>query len=145
MATTTDRSLWLGRLFDTAAYAAATTAVVAVAAAVPSFALGFGWVGVKWALFLVGWLAFGYGTLALRPSPPWKGDDPVADGDGAGEVVGGRQETRFQALVQALPPARFHPLPVDDRLPAGVNVFVAGLAMLVTSFALEAVFGVGVA
>lgn len=134
------RSLWLGRALDAVAYVVAVTGVFVVTAAVPSFAAGLGWLGVKWVLFLVGWLAFGYATFSLRPRPPWKGDDGPSSR--TGRVLGGRTETRFQAAVQALPPARFHRLPVDDRLPTGVNVFLASLAMLATSFGMEVVFGV---
>lgn len=137
---TSDSGRWLGRLFDAVSYAVAVTGLVVGVGGLLSFLAGLDWLGVKWLLFLVGWLAFGYGTFALRPSPPWNDDDPAESRDG--EVVGARTETRFQAAVQRLPPARFRRLPVDDRLPAGVNIFLASLAMLGTSMAMEFVFGV---
>jgi len=137
-------ALWVDRTLDVATYAVAVTAVVVALAGVPSFALGLGWLGVKWALFFVGWGAFGYATFALRPTPPWKRGENGTPTRRRLPAIGDRGETRFQSLVRRLPPARFRPLPVEDRLPVGVNLFVAAVAMLATSFLMEVVFGVGV-
>lgn len=133
------RGVWLGQLLDAVTYAVVVTAVLVAASGVPSFAFGFGWVGVKYLLFVVGILAFGYATFTLRPRPPWKDDEAT---EPTGTSVGDREETRVQALAQEVPPARFRRLPVDERLPDGVKMFLASLAILGTSYAMEAVFGV---
>lgn len=132
----TDR---LGQLLDAVTYAVWLTAAFVVVSAV--LALLVGWrvaPGVKYGLFVFGWLAFGYGTFKLLPSRPWEDDDER----GPFEVAAG-EDTRFQALVQRLPPARFRSIPVVHRLPTGVRVFLASLVMLGTSLALEQLFGIG--
>ncbi|GAA0287631.1 DUF7555 family protein [Halobacterium noricense] len=132
----TDR---LGQLLDAVAYAVWLTAAFAVVSGVLALLVG-GQVapGVKYGLFVFGWLAFGYGTFKLLPSRPWKDDDER----GPFETAAG-EDTQFQALVQRLPPARFRPVPVVHRLPTGVRVFLASLVMLGTSLALEQLFGIG--
>lgn len=130
----------LGRLLDAVSYAVAVTAAVVACGGALSFPVGLDWLGVKWVLFLVGWLTFGYATFTLRPKPPWSDDDPAAAE--TGRPVGNRTETRFQAAVQRLPPARFRQVPVDDRLSDGARLFLASLAMLGTSLAMEVVFGI---
>lgn len=132
--------VWLGRTLDAVTYAAAVTVLVVVPSGLLSFAVSLGWLGVKWVLFLLGWVVFGYATFTLRPTPPWRHDDPATVETGS--VITERSETRFQAAVQRLPPARLRPLPVDDRFPAGVNMFLASLAMLGTSLVMEFVFGI---
>lgn len=132
--------VWVGRVLDAVTYATAVTAAVVAVAAAVSFPLGFDWVGVKYVLFVVGWVAFGYATFTLRPTPPWKRDEMTEPSEPS---IGEREESRFQRLAQELPPARFRQLPVDDRLPVGVNMFLASIAILGTSFVMEVVFGVG--
>jgi hypothetical protein len=134
--------VWTGRVLDAVGYVLAVVAAVLAAAAALSFPLGFGWVGVKYVLFVVGILAFGYATFTLRPTPPWKRGDPA---DPSQSAVGDSRETRFQAAVQQLPPARFHRLPADDRFPDGVKLFLASLGILATSYVMETVFGVAAA
>lgn len=134
-----DARVWTGRLLDAVTYAALVAVLVTAVAAIVSFPLGYGWVGVKYGLFWVGWLTFGYAVFTLRPTPPWKDED-----ERSGESIpkGNAGETRFQRVVQSLPPARFVPLPKVDRLPESVKLFLSAIALLATSFALEAVFGV---
>ncbi|MUV61643.1 hypothetical protein [Halobacterium sp. CBA1126] len=126
-------------LLDVTGYAVWLT--VAFAAAAAALAVLAGWPaaqGVKYGLFVVGWLAFGFGTFKLLPSRPWKDDD-----DGGRFETAAGEDTAFQSLVQRLPPARFRPVPVVHRLPTGVRVFLASLVMLGTSLALEQMFGIG--
>jgi len=136
------RRVWLGQLLDAVTYTATVTAVVFAAASVVSFFLGFDWVGVKVLLFYAGFLAFGYATFTLWPTPPWKKDEQTTPSQPS---IGEQEESRIQALAQELPPARFRPLPVDERLPIGVKLFLASLAILGTSFVMETVFGVAAA
>jgi hypothetical protein len=121
---------------DAATYAAVVVVCIAAAAAVVSLPLGGGLVGVKYALFFVGFLVFGVSTFQLRPRPPWKDD--------TGETVGTRDESRFQRLVQRVPPLRRYGLVPDDRLSPAAKLFLSSLLMLAVSFTLEAVFGVAV-
>ncbi len=132
----TDR---LGQLLDAVTYAIWLTVAFAAVSAV--LAVLAGWQagpGVKYGLFVFGWLAFGYGTFKLLPTRPWKDDDER----GPFEAAAG-EDTQFQALVQRLPPARFRPVPVVHRLPTGVRVFLASMVMLGTSLALDQLFGIG--
>jgi hypothetical protein len=109
-----------------------TTLVVAVSAAI-SFALGGRWVGVKYLLFVVGFLALGIGGVLSRPTPAWR-EEPYVQRSGG--------STPFQALVdRGL--GRFALAP-GERFPTGVRVLLAGLLMLGLSFALETVFGVAI-
>ncbi|WP_158058532.1 DUF7555 family protein [Halorussus halophilus] len=146
----------LRRLLDAVMYGLAVTAVMFVVGA----ALGLGFVlvfgggdvliTVKFWLFLVGILMFGYSTFQLRPSRPWKteeGEDgklKVTRTEPKGEVVGAREETTFQATIQRIPPLSWYSLPPDQRWSVGAKLFVASLVVLLTSFTMEFVFGVRV-
>lgn len=133
------KGVWVGQLLDAVTYAATVTGAIFAAASVVSFALGSDWVGVKYLLFYVGFLAFGYATFTLWPTPPWKRDEMTEPKQPS---IGGRDETRVQALAQELPPARFRPLPADERWPDGVKLLLTSVAILGTSYAMETVFGV---
>ncbi|RBI63083.1 hypothetical protein DMJ13_00555 [halophilic archaeon] len=141
----------LRQALDVVVYSVAVTGVVFAFGAVVSFAVGAGLVGVKYTLFLVGLLLFGYGTLQLRPKRPWdvtKTDDEVEivrrDGEENKRSIGSREETAFQSAVQRIPPLSHYSIPPEERLPPGVKLFVSSLAVLGTSFVMEAAFGVGV-
>jgi hypothetical protein len=118
---------------DALVYAVAFVAVLVALAAIVSVPLGAGWVGVKYVLFFVGFFLFGLSTLRLRPTPPWK------DGD---EAIDERDESRFQAAVQRLPPLTRYGLAPDERLPPPAKLFVASVLVLLTSFVMETGFGV---
>jgi len=134
----TDR---VGQLLDVAAYGIWLTVLFAVVSAALSVLVGWRAApGAKYGLFVFGWLAFGYGTFQLLPSRPWKDDG----GDLPGPLsVTANEETKFQSLVQRLPPARFRQVPPVQRFPTGVRVFVGSLVMLATSIAMEQLFGIG--
>ncbi|MFB6266304.1 MAG: hypothetical protein ABEI31_01490 [Halodesulfurarchaeum sp.] len=123
----------LRRLLDVFQYAVALTAVAFVALAVICLPLGFGFVGVKIGLFLVGVAAIGYGTYLAWPSSP---EELEREGRGIEETPG------FQRLVRELPPAAWYPLHRADRYPDWVRVYAGAVAIWLTSFAMEAVFGV---
>jgi hypothetical protein len=120
---------------DVLMYAVVWVATLVAASAVVSFPLGGGWVGVKYTLFFVGFFLFGLSALQLRPTPPWKRD-------GSEMTSGEREETRFQAFVQRLPPLGRYGLAPDERLPAAVKLFVASVLALLVSFVMETSFGV---
>ncbi|WP_135827332.1 DUF7555 family protein [Halorussus halobius] len=148
MSTSTPTGRRARQTVDALVYANAVAAVVFVAGAGLGLLVGGGLVTAKYVLFVVGLLAFGYATLRLRPDPPW-GTETAEDGrlkvtrnEETGTVVGGRDETRFQALVQRIPPLPWYSLPPDERLSVPVKLFLASLATLAWSFVLETVFGV---
>lgn len=122
---------------DAAVYAVVLVAVVVGASAVVSLPVGWGLVGVKYVLFVLGFFLFGVSTFQLRPRPPWKDDD-------TGETVGTRDESRFQRLVQRVPPLGRYGLAPDDRLSPAAKRFLSSLLLLAVSFVLETVFGVAV-
>jgi hypothetical protein len=126
-------ALRLRQALDAFVYAVAFVAVLVVLAAIVSVPLGWGLVGVKFALFFVGFFVFGISVFQLRPTPPWKDDDETTDE---------REETRFQAAIQRLPPLGRYGLAPDERLPTPAKQFVASVLVLLTSFVMEAGFGI---
>lgn len=145
-----DRSPRRGRqVLDALVYAIVVTGVAFAIGGVVSFPLGGGLLGIKYFLFLVGFVLFGYGAFQLRPSRAWNvdksGDEiEIERNEKTGEVVGSREETRFQSAVQRLPPLLRYSIPPEERFPPGAKLFLASVAILLTSFLMEAVFGVGV-
>ncbi|MCO8242660.1 MULTISPECIES: hypothetical protein [unclassified Haladaptatus] len=134
---------------DALVYAIVVTGLVFFIGAVVCFTLGSDLVGVKYFLFLVGILLFGYGTFALYPSRRWKVDRSEGRVDvdrntETGEAIGAREETRFQSAVQRVPPLPQYSIPPEERLSPGAKLFIASLFVLLASFLMEAVFGVGV-
>lgn len=133
----------VAQLFDAVSYAVATTAVFSVASGVLAVVTGWRFApGVKYGLFVFGWIAMGYGTLLLWPDSPQSDDEEGRTVD-LFDRAGGPPDTRFQRLVQRLPPARFRQIPHRKRLSTGARVVVAAVAMLGISLVLELVFGVG--
>ncbi|MEF8841922.1 MAG: hypothetical protein V5A62_09905 [Haloarculaceae archaeon] len=120
----------LRKLLDALAYALVLSLAVFLAATAVSFALGGGWGGVKYLLFVLGFLAFGLGAFILRPTPPWR-DEPLVQRSG---------ETPFERFVRRL--LGDYALAPDQQLPAAARVFVAGVVLLAVSFVMETVFGV---
>lgn len=136
------------QLADAFVYANAVAAVVFAFGLVVGLVLGGGFVTAKYVLFVVGILAFGYATFQLRPSPPWDtkrtedGKVKVTTNEPKGQSIGGRDETRFQATVQRIPPLPWFSLPPGERLPVPAKLFLASLAILAWSFVMETVFGI---
>lgn len=119
---------------DLVVYAVVATAVVFSLGLLAGLAVGNGLIGAKWLLFVVGFLFVAYGTLRLRPTPKWKDESRLDFGD---------DPRGLQKLVADALPADYR-LPTDQRLPVGLKILAAGAAILLTSFLLESVFGVGV-
>lgn len=134
----------VGQLFDAVSYAVATTVVFSAVSAVLAVATGSSPApGVKYGLFVFGWLAFGYGTVMLWPKAAWKEQKDSQVFDVLLETPSKQPDTKFQRLVQRLPPARFRQIPDHERLSTGARVFVAAVVMLATSIVLEQAFGIG--
>lgn len=91
-------------------------------------------VTAKYALFVVGFLMFGLGSLAIQPTSPRR-DEPRFSLDSDGQH-------RFEARIQALPPLRGERLPFDRRIGRDAKLFAASLVVLGASLFLE--FGLGV-
>ncbi|MFC4450547.1 DUF7555 family protein [Halorussus aquaticus] len=138
------------QVVDAVVYAFAVAGVVFVVGALLGLAVGGGLVTAKYVMFVVGLLAFGYATFQMRPDPPWDteqtddGTVTVTRNDQSGTVIGGRDETAFQAAVQRIPPLPWYSLPPDERFPVPFKMFLASLATLAWSFVMETVFGVAV-
>ena len=118
------------KLLDLLAYAVVLGLLVFLATAAVSFALGGGWGGVKFLLFVLGFLGMGVGAFFLRPTPPWR-DEPLVQRTG---------ETPLERLVRRLLGGRA--LDPDQQYPPSARVLVAGVLLLVVSFVMETVFGV---
>jgi len=138
-------------------YALAVAAVVIVASLVVGVASGGGAVNAKIFMFVIGWLMMGYAIVRIWPSnssklrtdslkndgsavnPP----DPNPDPDSIPED---ESETRFQQAVYRLPPGRWLPRPTPShRVGMEGKIFLGSVFVLVASFVMEFVFGVGVA
>lgn len=120
------------RIVDAVQYAVGLTLVAAGLILPVSLLMGRGLWGVKFGLFLVGFLSLGYATVLAWPKSP----------EDVGRDTHDREETRLQALLRRVPPAAWYPLPVRDRYPDWVRLYLASLTMLVVSYSLEAFFGV---
>ena len=133
---------------DAVVYGVAVSFVVFVLGTVVGLLVGGGLVTAKYVMFVLGILLFGYSALQMRPEPPWDtertddGEVKIIKERPTGTVVGSRTETKFQAAVQRIPPLSRYSLPPDERLPEATKLFVASLAVLAWSFAMETVFGV---
>lgn len=130
---------WLNQILDVTVYAVSITLVLALFSAVVSLPFGNVLSGVKWGLFIVGWIIIAYGSFQLRPKPSKK---PIGDSGGNGNS-GGREETWFQEQTQRLPPLRRRTIPPEQRLSMPLKLFISGIVVLVTSFLMETVLGVG--
>lgn len=118
------------------AYAVAFSAAVTAVAVALGVASGGGLVRAKYILFFAGFAVLMVGTAGLWPTSP----EDLEEGDSIPEA---REETRLEAVAQAVPPTRWLPAPPPGSRPSdGGRRFLAGLLVLLTSYAMEAVFGV---
>jgi len=138
-------------------YALAVAAVGIFLSLVVGIAIGGGPVAVKTLLFVIGWLMMGYAVVRLWPSNSTKlkmenlseddakmshpEPDPSPD-----SIPADVTETRFQEAVYRLPPGRWLPRPAPShRVRIEGKLFLGSVLVLLTSFLMETVFGVGVA
>jgi hypothetical protein len=123
------------QVIDAIYYALGIVVLTVAGSAVLSFAVGAGWNGVKFALFVVGTFAFGIASIQLRPKPAWREERRFS--------IEPDEETPFQATIQRLPPlsGRLDPA---ERLSVAARLFLGAIFTLATSFLMEAVLGVGV-
>lgn len=125
------------KLLDALVYGVAVTLAATLLGAI--FALSSGsLVPLKYALFLVGFLLFGLSSVQL-----WRDASPRRD-DETATTVEGRERTPFESALARLAPSVEGRVPLTERFPPQVKLFVASLFVLGLSLALEFVFGVGV-
>lgn len=125
------------KLLDGLQYAVAGVAAVALVAGPASLVLAGDLVPLKWLYFLLGVLSAGVGSIKLRPTAAWR--DEARPG-----IANERTDSGFGAAVDRLPPVASLDYDRGDHLSDGGRMVLLGLFALATSFAMEAVLGVGV-
>lgn len=115
------------RVFDAVTYAVGVTALAVLMLLPLSLLLGTGLRGLKFGLFVIGFLSMGYATFRLRPPRP----------DKATEASTPRSETDLEARFGRLPGLHGHQLPVEERFSPGAKLFLASLTMLAVSYLME--------
>jgi hypothetical protein len=107
---------------------------VSAGAIAVGLAVGGTLVSAKYAVFVVGVLLFGLGSLGIQPTPSYKEEKRV--------TLESTHQNRFEARIQELPPLRGRRLPFDHRVSRNKKVFVTSLLVLGVSLFME--FGLGV-
>lgn len=126
-------------VLDALTYAGLVTVVAIQVALVLGVATGGGLAGANVFLFVIGWAIMAYSTVRLWPTS-------VEDVEESPErpSLAKTNRTRFQRVARALPPNRWLPLPPPEvRIPLPAQLFLGSLLVLLTSYLLEATFGVG--
>jgi hypothetical protein len=138
-------------------YALAVAAVAFFVSLVVGIAIGGGPVEVKTLLFVIGWLMMAYALVRLWPTNPTKVRVEEMDADDANvsdpepdsspdSIPAETTETRFQEAVYRLPPGRWLPRPAPShRVRVEGKLFLGSVLVLLTSFLMETVLGIGVA
>lgn len=125
---------------DAITYALVVTLVTTGCAVAVGLATGGGLVRAKVALFFGGCLLMAYATARLWPSSPSDLEDRTGTGESMPAV---HDRTRFQAIVQSIPPVRWlEPPPPERRMTTPGKLFVGSVLVLAVSYLMEAVFGI---
>lgn len=147
------------KLLDSLVYGVAVTVVVTGLGGVISLATGGAWVRLKVFLFLVGFLLFGFATITLwRSSSPKEAEvigpeestrtaqstAPGEPASPAGTDGERRKRSPFESALARFAPSVDTMVPVEQRFPPALKLFVASLLVLGLSVVMEVVFGVGV-
>ncbi|THE63879.1 hypothetical protein D8Y22_16275 [Salinadaptatus halalkaliphilus] len=132
-------------VLDLVLAAVTLAALVVVAVTAGAFGLGYGLVTVKHVLFAVGLLLAGVGTLQYRTGLEVRDGSDASAGhpSSPSRSVDPTRRSRLRSLLEACLPDGWI-VPPGERLPDAAKIAVVGLALLVVSYGLEAVFGVGV-
>lgn len=125
-------------------YAIAVAVLTTFGALVLGTASGGGAVHAKIFLFVAGWLLMGYAVVRLWPSDPSDVQRNSGSLDPTGETIAeSGARTRFQSIVNQLPPVRWLPPPPPSlQLADESKLFLGSLLVLLTSFLMETTFGV---
>ena len=121
-------SNWL-RFVDLVLWVVVVSAALVGVLGALAFAFGDGLLTLKYALFVVGFLLFGLGSIALQPKRPHRDRKLIS--------VDRDDEYGFEERIHELPPLRGHRLPLDARVSRNAKVFVVSLVVLAVSFGLE--------
>jgi hypothetical protein len=125
-------------------YALAVTAAVTAGALVLGVLTGGGLVHTKIYLFVAGWIVMAYAVVRLWPSDPSDLLRKSGSVDPTGNTIAAdAARTRFQEIVNELPPVRWLPPPRPWlRLTDESKLFLGSLLILLTSFLMEVLFGI---
>lgn len=115
---------------------AASVLTVAVAGGV-GYAVGRDFLSVKYALFVVGTVLFGVGSLSLQPSTPARDRQRRLS-------VSAPDQTHLEQRLQRVPPLRGERLRFEKRIGRPAKLFATGLVVLAVSLFMEVGFGVTV-
>ncbi|SER67423.1 DUF7555 family protein [Natrinema salaciae] len=139
-----DRLRVFGRTWlDAITYAIAVAVLTGVGALVLGVATGGGIVRAKYLLFVAGWVLLAYATVRLWPTSPDDVGTPPTRGV-TESIPATNDSTRFQAFVRTLPPLRWvRPPPSEKRVTPPGKLLLGSLLVLLLSFLMETVFGVG--
>lgn len=127
-------------VLDLVVAATLMTVLVLGATTAAAFGLGYGFVAVKHALFVLGLLAVGAAGLQLRSAVTLGSEDEQHPSPTA---VPEERSSHLRPLLERLLPEDWL-LPSNARCSDATKLGVAGLGLLFVSYAMETVFGVGV-
>lgn len=126
--------VYLARIIDAAIYCSVVALVGSLISGVLGFLLLGSLNGMKFLLFVAGFIQIGVGVAQLWPTDISDVEEP--DKPNPDEI------SRVQLVVNWLAPTDRLGLPPDERFEHGVRQFLAGMLLLVISFSMEAVFGI---
>ena len=134
----------LGRVWvDALTYAGAVGFFVAFSSFGVGIATGGGYVRGNRVLFVMAWLVMAYATFRLWPSSPEALENGTEEAQNGTSLARTQAATRFQSLVQALPPNRWvEPPRPERRLSIPGKLFVASVVMFAISYLVETRLGV---
>ncbi|MFC7142272.1 hypothetical protein ACFQMA_20835 [Halosimplex aquaticum] len=124
------------RFAEFALWVLAVSAAVSAAAIAVGYLVGGTLVTSKYAVFLVGILLFGIGSLGIQPTPSYKDEKRVS--------LESTHEHGFEARIQEIPPLRGEHVPFDQRVGRNKKVFAASLLVLGVSLVMEFWLGIRV-
>lgn len=147
------------QLFEFALWVAVASVVTVAVGLAAGLLVGGSLRAGKLALFVVGFLLFGVGSVAIQPSGPdlsgsvYDTDEdagrrslnPLGGGPNVGgesgirtaDEDGGADERGFEARLQEVGPLADHHLPPERRVSRGAKVFATSIVVLVVSFLME--------
>jgi hypothetical protein len=131
------------RVLDATVYALVVTAIALVVGGVIQTITGTV-ADVVLFTFILGIVVLGYATYCLLPGRPWHVEHTESGMEltrhDRTQTIGSREVTRFQAVVQSVPPLRWYMLPPEERYSPALKLFAAGICILLTSIGIEALF-----
>lgn len=146
------------QLFEFALWVAVASVVTVVVGLAAGLLVGGSLRAGKLALFVLGFLLFGVGSVAIQPSGPdlsgsvydteedtgRRSLNPLSGGPAPGGESsvttvddGGTNERGFEARLQEVGPLSDHHLPPERRVSRGAKVFATSIVVLAVSFLME--------